>query len=265
MTEEKKTDVPAQAAGTEKAPGTFRALLGEKLRMTQLFTKEGDLKAVTVVKAGPCPVVRVKDREAKDGYAAVLLGYGPAKEKSVNKPWAGQFKAAGISPTRHLKEFRVPSVQGLKPGQTVDVEGRFSPGDFVDVQGTSKGRGFAGVMKRHGFSGLPASHGASDKERSPGSLTSRRSLGKVLSGQRMAGHMGAVTTTVQKIEVISVDAENNLLYLNGPVPGANGSLVSIRETVKALKRRRVVEKKAQVKRDKMGNIIVEKSPKKKAK
>ncbi|HVE12632.1 MAG TPA: 50S ribosomal protein L3 [Elusimicrobiota bacterium] len=264
MAEETKQETPA-ASGAAKAPAQLRALLGEKIGMTQVFNKDGELKAVTVVQAGPCAVVRVKAKDGKDGYSAVVVGFGAVREKSLNKAELGLFKKAGLQPMRHLKEFRLADVSGIAAGQAVDVS-RFAPGDFVDVQGSSKGKGFAGVMKRHNFRGMPASHGASDKERSPGSLTSRRSLGKVLKGQRMAGHMGDVTVTMSKLEVLQVEPETNKIYVHGPVPGANGSVVSILETSKNLKRRVVREKVKQVKRDKMGNIIQEKaSPKKKAK
>jgi large subunit ribosomal protein L3 len=262
MAEEKQDQTkPAEAAAgdgkKELAPMTFRAVMGEKLGMTQLFTKEGRLQAVTVVKAGPCAVVRVKSHDGADGYSSVVLGYG--REKHPRKADAGQFKAAQVEPMRHLKEFRVrdAEVKSFKPGQVVSLVGRFHPGDYVDVQGTSKGKGFAGVMKRHHFGGLPASHGASDKERSPGALASRRSLGRVLPGQRMAGHMGVDTVTVQKVEVLRVRWNENLLYLGGAVPGPRGGLVTVLETVKALKKRPIRAKVKQVRKDKMGNIIVE--------
>ncbi|MFA6093010.1 MAG: 50S ribosomal protein L3 [Elusimicrobiota bacterium] len=263
MTEEVKPDATPAQGSAGKAPPTLRTLIGEKVGMTRVFTKDGEVKAVTVVKAGPCPIVRVKSTESKDGYSAVLLGYGERNAKHLNKPMTGQFKASGTAPSRWLREVRVADPKPFKVGQVADVDGRFVPGDFVDIQGLSKGRGFAGVMKRHNFHGLPASHGASDKERSPGSLTSRRSLGKVLKGQRMAGHYGHETTTTQKVEVIEVDAINHLLYLNGPVPGPKGSWVCVHETVKNMKRRPVKIVKSTVKRDKMGNIIVEKKPTKK--
>ena len=248
--------LPAEGLGF--APMTFRALLGEKVGMTQLFTKAGELKAATVVKAGPCSVVRVKDHGGRDGYSAVVIGYGRTP-KHVRRADAGQFKASGIQPMRHLREFRLRDgdTKGFKPGQVVSLVGRFHPGDYVDVQGTSKGKGFAGVMKRHGFAGLPASHGASDKERSPGSLASRRSLGRVLPGQRMAGHMGVDTVTVQKVEILRVRSNENLLYLGGAVPGPKGGLVTVLETVKSLKRRLLRAKVKQIRKDKMGNIIVE--------
>lgn len=269
MSEEKKqeqTENPQAAAeprttGSEKAPAALRALIGEKLGMTRVFTQAGEVRAVTVVKAGPCPIVRVKAADSKDGYSAVLLGYGEKRAKSVTKPESGQFKAAGLTPLRYLREIRVADPKPFKVGQVAGVSGRFTPGDYVDVQGLSKGKGFAGAMKRHGFHGMPGSHGASDKERSPGSLASRRSLGKVLKGQRMAGHHGLETTTTQKVEVVQVDEQNDLLYLNGPVPGPNGGFVTVRETVKGLKRVRIVVKST-IKRDKMGNIIVDKKPSK---
>ncbi len=247
-------EAAAVGASAERAPATFRALIGEKLAMTRVFTEAGESRSATVVRAGPCPVLRVKTADSKDGYNAVLLGFGARPEKGVNRPEAGQFKKFGVSPMRWLKEVRVPDAKACKVGQIVDLAGRFSPGDYVDVQGVSKGRGFAGVMKRHGFHGLPASHGASDKQRSPGSLTSRRSLGKVLAGQRMAGHHGARTFTTHKIEVVSVDEQNHLIYLNGAVPGPKGSQVLILETVKTRKRY-VAPKRPAVLRDKMGNII----------
>jgi large subunit ribosomal protein L3 len=275
MSEEKKqktTESPAvpaaaeadvrETAAAEKAPAVLRALIGEKLGMTRVFTQSGEVRDVTVVKAGPCPIVRVKSADSRDGYSAVLLGYGERRAKNLAKPLGGQFKAAGVSPLRHLREIRVMDPKPFKVGQIADVAGRFTPGDYVDIQGVSKGKGFSGVMKRHGFHGMPASHGSSDKERSPGSLASRRSLGRVLKGQRMAGHQGNVTTTTQKVEVVQVDEKNHLLYLNGPVPGPRGGFVTVSETVKNLKRVRIIVKST-IKRDKMGNIIAEKKPSKK--
>ena len=180
-------------------------------------------------------------------------------EKHFSKPELGQFKKAGVAPARWPREVRVPDVKGLEAGQTVSLDGVFKPGDYVDVQGTTKGRGFAGVMKRHGFAGMPASHGASDKERSPGSLAARRSLGRVLPGQRMAGHMGHVTESTLKLEVIKVDPRENLIFLAGPVPGPRGGLVTISETAKGQKRY-VAPILPTVRKDKMGNIIGGKKP-----
>lgn len=256
-----KSEPAPKAQARAQAPGTLRALLGEKVGMTQVFTSEGHRRPVTIVRAGPCPVVRVKSAGGKDGYSAVVLGFGRAP-KRLDKPTTGQYAACG-QPSRYMREFRVADPKGFEPGQIAGIEGRFAPGDYVDVQGTSKGKGFAGVMKRHHFRGLPASHGASDKERSPGSLAARRSIGRVLPGQRMAGHMGTDTVTVQKLEILGVDAEKNWLYLSGPVPGANGSLVTVRETFKALKRHIEKPKVKRVRKDKMGNIIVETPSRKK--
>jgi large subunit ribosomal protein L3 len=241
--------------GAKKAPATFRAILGEKVGMTQIFhPKDKNLYDVTIVKAGPCPVLRVKSADSKDGYNAVQLGFGSKKDKSFSQSELGQFKAAGAAPAKHVREIRVDDVKGLEQGQTVSVENIFKTGDYVDVQGVAKGKGFAGAMKRHGFAGLPASHGASDKQRSPGSLASRRSLGRVMPGQRMAGHHGDFTISTIKIEVVAVDAEKSLIYVAGAVPGPRGGLVTVSETYMSKKFRTEV-KVATVKKDKMGNII----------
>ena len=221
----------AKAETVKEAPATLRFVIGEKVGMTQLFDEKGNLHGVSVVKAGPCKVVRVRTQE-KDGYNAVCIGFGEVKESKLNKPELGYFKKANTTPVRHLKEHRVADVNGFEIGQVISLEKVFKPGDYVDVQGKIKGHGFAGAMKRHGFAGQPDSHGASDRCRAPGSLGSRRSLGKVLSGQRMAGHYGTTTHTVSKIEVIKVDNENGLLFLKGSVPGAKGSIVSVLETSK---------------------------------
>lgn len=267
MTEEAGQDSkdPASesaASAPKKAPAGFRALLGVKRGMTQVYREDGRLCGVTEVEAGPCTVLRVRTMEA-DGYRAVQLGFGSVKEARLTKPLLGQFKAAGVAPARFVREFRVADTQGFETGQVVDLDGRFAPMDYVDVRGVSKGKGFAGVMKRHGFRGMPASHGSSDKERSPGSLAARRSLGRVLPGQRMAGHMGAEAVTVQKVEVVRADPATNRLYLYGSVPGPNGSLVLISETGKNRKKR-VARKQAAVLRDKMGNIIKGKGAKARA-
>lgn len=258
-TKTENTEAPA-ADGQKKAPETFRTILGEKIGMTQVYhPKDKQLYDVTVVKAGPCPVLRVKTADSKDGYAAVQLGYGSKKEKACSQAELGQFKKAGVAPQRVVREVRYANLAGLEAGQIVSVDTALKAGMFVDVQGTSKGHGFAGVMKRHNFLGMPASHGASDKERSPGSLASRRALGRVLPGQRMAGHMGAETVSTMKIEVVQIDPEKNLVYVNGPVPGPKGGFVTISETVKAKKARTEIQKPT-VRKDKMGNIISAKKP-----
>ena len=177
--------------GAKKAPATFHTILGEKVGMTQLYhPKDQNLYGVTIVKAGPCPVLRVKTADSKDGYNAVQLGFRECKEKSRS---ASPSLATSRKPASRLSascaRFASPTRKASRSGQAVVVDGAFKVGDYVDVQGISKGHGFAGVMKRHNFRGMPGSHGASDKERSPGSLASRRSLGRVLPGQRMAGHI----------------------------------------------------------------------------
>ena len=250
-----ETAEAAKTEGAKKAPASFRDILGEKVGMTQIYhPKYKNLCDVTMVKAGPCAVLRVKTADGADGYNAVQLAYGARKEKNLPKSLLGQFKKAGAAPARYVREFRVKDAKGLEAGQTVAVGEIFKSGDYVDVRGVSKGHGFAGVMKRHNFRGLPGSHGASDKERSPGSLASRRSLGRVLPGQRMAGHMGHEGATSQHLEVIKVEAEQNLIYVMGPVPGPRGGLVSVSETVKG-RRVRTEPTKLAVRKDKMGNII----------
>ncbi len=256
------TTIGAPAGGASSyAPATFRVILGEKVGCTQIFhPRDGSLRGVSVVRAGPCSVMRVKSAAGPDGYNALQLAYGRRREKGSPKSLRGQFQAAGLAPARWVREIRVADTKGFAVGQDIDLAAVFKAGDFVDVQGTSKGKGFAGVMKRHNFRGMPASHGASDKQRSPGSLTSRRSLGRVLPGQRMAGHLGAETVTVQKMEVVKVEPENHLLYLCGSVPGPAGGLVTVLETVKA--RKFYIEPvKSEVKKDKMGNIIGKKPTK----
>jgi large subunit ribosomal protein L3 len=220
------------------APAGFRNILGRKLGMTQIFDGAGNIVPVTAIEAGPCPVVQVRTKE-RDGYAAAQIGFDAVDEDRLSKPEAGHLKKAGQAPLRHLREFRLEgkSGDGLAAGQLVTVGDRFKAGDYVDVRGVSKGKGFAGVMKRHNFRGMPASHGASDKERSPGSLASRRALGRVLPGQRMAGHMGAEAVTVAKLEIIQIVPEENLVYVRGAVPGPAGILLSICETSKPQKRR----------------------------
>jgi large subunit ribosomal protein L3 len=255
MSEQTTTEATVANDGAKKAPATFRAILGVKVGMTQVYhSKDQNLYDVTIVQAGPCPVLRVKTADGKDGYNAVQLGFGKGRDKSCSKSELGQFKKAGVASQRHVREIRVNDTAGLEAGQTVTVDGVFKLGDYVDVQGICKGKGFAGVMKRHNFKGLPASHGASDKQRSPGSLASRRSLGRVMPGQRMAGHLGNTTTSTMKIEVIQIDAAENLIYVAGAVPGPRGGLVTISETVKSPKTR-VEIVRSTIKKDKMGNII----------
>lgn len=233
MSEEIKT--AETTATVTEAPATLRAVLGEKVGMTQVFDEAGTVHSVTVVKINPCRVVNVRTQE-RDGYTAVCLGYGEKNPKKLNKATAGQYKSGKVTPALHLKEYRISSVDGYEAGQAVTLASRFNVGDFVDVQGLTKGRGFAGAMKRHGFHGLPGSHGASDKERSPGSLASQRSLGRVIPGQRMAGHMGQRTVTMSKMKVVRVNPETGCIYINGSVPGCKGTIVSVLESSKLNKK-----------------------------
>jgi large subunit ribosomal protein L3 len=235
MTEQKDTETQTAPAAATPAPAAFKTLVGVKVGMTQFFNDHGDVVPCTVLRAGPCRVTQIRTTE-KDGYTAVQIGFQDIAEKKLSKPVLGQLKKAGLPALRWLREFRVDSVEGFALGQTVDVN-VFKIGDYVDVQGTSKGKGFAGGVKRYHFRGGPATHGQSDRHRAPGSLTSRRSLGRVLPGKRMAGHMGAETVTLQKMEVVKIELENNLVYVCGGVPGTAKGLVVIHETVKSKKHR----------------------------
>ncbi|MBA3373864.1 MAG: 50S ribosomal protein L3 [Actinomycetota bacterium] len=205
-----------------------KGILGTKLGMTQVFDEEARVIPVTVVRAGPCPVTQVRTVE-RDGYAAVQLGFGEVRVKRVNKPLAGHFAKAGVEPTRHLVEFEMAGE--YNPGDVVTAE-QFRIGEYVDVTGTSKGKGFAGVMKRHGFSGLGAGHGVHKVHRAPGSIGACATPSRVFRGTRMAGRMGAERVTVQSLELVGVDPERRLLLIKGAVPGPNGSLVIVRDAVK---------------------------------
>ena len=207
-----------------------RGVLGTKLGMTQVFGDDGKIVPVTVVAAGPCVVTAVRSPDA-DGYSAVQLGYGDVDPRKVNKPRAGVFTKAGVTPRRYLVELRTDDASEYTLGQEVTAE-TFESGEIVDVTATSKGKGFAGVMKRHGFGGLGASHGTQRKHRSPGSIGGCATPGRVFKGLRMAGRMGNVRTTVQSLKVHSVDAEKGLILIKGAIPGANGSLVLVRTSAK---------------------------------
>lgn len=204
-----------------------RGILGTKVGMTQVFDDDGRVVPVTVVRAGPCPVVQVRTQE-RDGYAAVQLGYGAVKR--ANKPLAGHFAKAGVEPTRHLVEFDLAGDHRL--GDVVTVSD-FRAGELVDVSATSKGKGFSGPMKRHGFAGLGGSHGTHKVHRAPGSIGACATPGRVFPGTRMAGRMGGRRVTVQSLRLHAVDPERNLLLIKGAVPGANGSLVIVRDAAKA--------------------------------
>ena len=201
----------------------IKGILGRKLGMTQIFTEDGRALAVTVLEAGPCVVTQQRTLN-QDGYQSVQLGFGEVKPKHVNRPLAGHFKRAGVEPKRTLAEFRLADLCGWEVGKEIKAD-LFSVGDRVDVTGTSKGKGFAGVMKRHGFHGAGASHG-SMLHRKPAS-GGATDAARVFKGTKKPGHMGAVRTTVKSLRVLQVDAERNLLVLQGAVPGAPRGLVRI--------------------------------------
>ena len=201
-----------------------KGIIGTKLGMTQIFDQEsGKVTAVTVVEAGPCPVVQVKTPET-DGYTAVQLAFGTVKEKRISKPEAGHLKKAGAGPHRHLVEIR--DAEGLAVGDTVTVEA-FEAGEQIKVSGRSKGKGFAGTIKRHNFGRGPTSHG-SHNVRAPGSIGASATPSRVFKGMRMAGHMGDARVTQRGLRVAEVDAERNLLLIAGAVPGSVGGVVEIR-------------------------------------
>ncbi|WP_026414301.1 50S ribosomal protein L3 [Actinomadura oligospora] len=207
-----------------------KGVLGEKLGMTQVFDDEGRIVPVTVVQAGPCVVTQLKDQE-KDGYTAVQIGFGQIDPRKVNKPRTGHFEKAGVTPRRYLVELRVDDAAEYELGQEITAS-VFEAGQKIDVTGTSKGKGTAGVMKRHGFKGLGASHGTQRKHRSPGSIGGCATPGRVFKGLRMAGRHGNARTTVQNLTVHAIDAEKGLLLIKGAVPGPNGGVVLVRDAVK---------------------------------
>ena len=209
---------------------SLNAILGTKLGMTQIFDDQSRAVPVTVVKAGPVRVVQIKTM-ANDGYNAVQIAYGDAKQ--ANKPAAGHFAKAGVAPTDHLLEIRVQDPSEFTVGQEIKVDEMFAVGVKADVSGVSKGKGFAGVMKRHNFAGQGASHGNHKKHRAPGSIGACATPARVFKGMRMAGRMGGEKVTTLNLEVAAVDAERGLLLLNGSVPGPKGSVVLVREAVKA--------------------------------
>lgn len=200
-------------------------ILGKKLGMTQVWTEEGNLLPVTVIEAGPCVVTQVKN-VANDGYDAVQIGYGEISAKHVNKPMAGHFAKAKVEPTRHLTEIRLDAPADVKVGQSVTVEA-LAEAKQVHVSGVSKGKGFAGSMKRHNFKGGPGGHG-SHFHRAPGSVGQASTPSRVFKGKKLPGHMGSEKVTVRNLDVVSVDAERNLLLVKGAVPGAKGALLTIR-------------------------------------
>lgn len=210
----------------------MNAILGQKLGMTQIFDDEARSIPVTVVKAGPVRIVQIKTIE-NDGYNAIQMAYGDARSANVNKPTAGHYAKAGVAPATHLVEVKVDDPSQFTLGQEITVDELFEVGGKADVSGVSKGKGFAGVMKRHNFSGQGASHGTHKKHRAPGSIGACATPARVFKGMRMAGRMGGEKVTTLSLEIAGVDAERGLLMLNGSVPGPKGSVVLVREAVKA--------------------------------
>ena len=209
---------------------SVKGVLGEKLGMTQVWDADNRLVPVTVVKAGPCVVTQVRNAD-NDGYAAVQIAYGAIDPRKVNKPMAGHFAKAGVTPRRHLVELRTADSATYEVGQELTVES-FETGQDIDVTGTTKGKGFAGVMKRHGFHGVGASHGAHRNHRKPGSIGACATPGRVFKGVRMAGRMGHDTVTTQNVTVHAVDADRGLLLIKGAVPGPRGGIVLVRTAAK---------------------------------
>jgi large subunit ribosomal protein L3 len=209
---------------------SMKGLLGKKIGMTQIFDDNGTAIPITVIEAGPCYVTQVRDM-ASNGYTAVQLGFGETKPKRLTGGQLGHLKRNNLPPLRYLREFRTKIGVELNQGDQVTVE-VFEVGDHVDISGTSKGRGFAGVVKRHGFSGGPKTHGQSDRQRAPGSIGATSGTARVFKGKRMPGHMGNRRVTSQNLKVVLVDLERNLIGVRGAVPGPKGGLLEIKEARK---------------------------------
>ena len=208
-----------------------KGIIGKKIGMTQIFDESGKVIPVTVVEAGPCVVVQKKTLE-NDGYEAVQLGYGDVKAKNVNKPLAGHFKKADVAAKRTLKEFRLEDCSSLNVQDIVKAD-IFAAGDIVDVSGTSKGKGFAGTIKRHNNARLKETHGTGPVHRHAGSMGACSSPSRIYKGKGMPGHMGAEAVTVQNLEIVKIDVENNLIAVKGAIPGPKGGIVAIVDSVKA--------------------------------
>jgi large subunit ribosomal protein L3 len=206
-------------------------IIGRKLGMTQIFLEDGSVVPVTIVEAGPCPVIQKKTEE-KDGYNALQLGFFPKNSQRINKPLSGHFKKAGVGPHYFLKEYRVEKIEGFESGQQVTLN-LFKPGDVVDVVGLSKGKGFAGVVKRHGFHGSPGSHGTHEYFRHGGSVGANSFPARVFKNMKMPGHLGNQRVTLQNIKVVDVKEDQNLILLKGGVPGGRHGLILIRTATKA--------------------------------
>ena len=207
----------------------MKAIIGKKVGMTQIFDEKGYVIPVTVIEAGPCLVAQVKSEET-DGYNAVQLGFGEVKDKHINKPEKGHFEKSKLSAKKHLREFRADSID-VKVGDEVKAD-VFEAGDKIDVQGTSKGKGFQGVIKRHGQHRGPMGHG-SMYHRRPGSMGSTSTPGRVFKGKKLPGHMGVQTVTIQNLDVVRVDMDKNVILVKGSVPGAKGAILKLKTSVKS--------------------------------
>ena len=207
-----------------------KGLIGRKIGMAQIFDESGKVIPVTVIEAGPCAVTQVKTIET-DGYQAIQLGFGDIKEKKLTKPVKGHFTKVNVTPKKHLREFRLDSVEGLTVGQELKAD-VFAAGDKLDIQGTSKGKGFQGVIKRHGQSRGPMGHG-SMYHRRPGSMGPTSTPGRVFKGKKLPGHMGSQTISIQNLEVIRVDLDKNVILVKGSVPGAKGAILKLKSSVKS--------------------------------
>ena len=205
-----------------------KAILGRKVGMTQIFDEQGKVIPVTVIEAGPCTVVQIKNVDT-DGYSAVKLGFGEIKEKKLTKPAKGTFTKANVTPKKHLREFRLEEIT-YNVGDEVKAD-IFAQGESVDITGTTKGKGFQGVIKRHGQSRGPMGHG-SMYHRRPGSMGSTSTPGRVFKGKKLPGHMGMTTVTIQNLEIVRVDLDKNVILVKGSVPGNKGAILKIKDSVK---------------------------------
>ena len=207
-----------------------KGIIGRKLGMTQIFDEKGNVIPVTVIEAGPCVVAQVKTVET-DGYNALQLGFGEIKSKHINKPKAGHFAKSKIENKKHLREFRLDSIEGVKVGDEIKAD-VFTAGENVDIQGISKGKGFQGVIKRHGQHRGPMGHG-SMYHRRPCSMGATSTPGRVFKGKKLPGHMGRVLVTIQNLDIVRVDMDKNVILVKGSVPGAKGAILKIKSSVKA--------------------------------
>ncbi len=214
-------------------PNSKPGLLGRKIGMTQIFSKTGDAIPVTAIELGPNKVIQLKKANGKDGYDAVQLGFGTQKPSRKTKAELGHFAKAGLEPQRFVREIRLDSehISLYRADKPVEISDIFEEGQLVDITGTSKGRGFSGVMRRYGFRGFTRTHGTHEFFRHGGSIGTRLTPGMVLKGKKMPGHMGARKVTIQNLKIVSIDSNENLLFVSGGVPGPNGGLVVVRRAI----------------------------------